>query len=48
MFGEIAEGFDTLEKINETICDEDDRPYQDIRYVVFEHKCLLGLPQNEL
>ena len=33
VFGEISEGFDVLDKINEAICDEKDRPYQDIRYI---------------
>ena len=32
VFGEISEGFDVLEKINDSICDDNDRPYQDIRY----------------
>ena len=31
MFGEVMEGFDVLEKISETICDDEHRPYQDIR-----------------
>lgn len=31
VFGEVVEGFDTLEMINEVICDGDDRPYQDVR-----------------
>jgi len=31
VFGEVAEGFEVLEKINEAICDETNRPYQDIR-----------------
>ncbi len=31
VFGEVAEGEDTLIKINEAYCDQDGRPYQDIR-----------------
>jgi peptidyl-prolyl cis-trans isomerase-like 4 len=31
VFGEVAEGFEILEKINEAICDGTNRPYQDIR-----------------
>ncbi|GIX78401.1 peptidyl-prolyl cis-trans isomerase-like 4 [Caerostris darwini] len=31
VFGEVAEGFDILQKINEAICDPNNRPYQDIR-----------------
>ena len=31
IFGRVAEGFDTLEKINDAYCDEKGRPYRDIR-----------------
>ncbi|XP_046849071.1 peptidyl-prolyl cis-trans isomerase-like 4 [Xenia sp. Carnegie-2017] len=31
VFGEVAEGFNVLEKLNETICDDGHRPYQDVR-----------------
>ncbi|XP_044253029.1 peptidyl-prolyl cis-trans isomerase sig-7 [Tribolium madens] len=31
VFGEVVEGLDVLEIMNEAICDNDDRPYQDIR-----------------
>ena len=31
VFGEVAKGFDVIEKLNECICDRDGRPYQDIR-----------------
>ena len=31
VFGEIAEGLDVLEQINSTYCDDDGRPYFDIR-----------------
>jgi peptidyl-prolyl cis-trans isomerase-like 4 len=31
VFGEVTEGEDVLIKLNESICDEGHRPYQDIR-----------------
>jgi peptidyl-prolyl cis-trans isomerase-like 4 len=31
IFGRVAEGFDTLEKISDAYCDENGRPYRDIR-----------------
>lgn len=31
VFGEVVEGFETLEKINAAFCDENGRPYQNIR-----------------
>ncbi len=31
VFGEVAKGFDVLEKLNEWICDKENIPYQDIR-----------------
>ena len=31
VFGEVTEGFDVLDKINEAFCDKENRPYQDIR-----------------
>jgi peptidyl-prolyl cis-trans isomerase-like 4 len=31
IFGEVAEGLDVLQKINELYCDDDGRPYQDVR-----------------
>lgn len=31
VFGKIVEGLEILETLNETICDHDNRPYQDIR-----------------
>ncbi|KAK3735819.1 hypothetical protein QZH41_019920 [Actinostola sp. cb2023] len=42
VFGEVTEGFDVLDKINETICDDSNRPYQDIRIshtVVLDDPC---------
>ena len=35
VFGEIVEGWDTLDKINSTICDGSNRPYQ-VRSHTFE------------
>ena len=34
VFGEVAEGFDVLQKFNEVYVDKDKRPYQDIRSAV--------------
>jgi peptidyl-prolyl cis-trans isomerase-like 4 len=31
VFGEVGEGLDVLEKINDAYCDGDGRPYQNIR-----------------
>eukprot|EP00842_Homolaphlyctis_polyrhiza_P005500 jgi/Hompol1/5951/HPOL_001834-RA len=31
IFGQVAEGMDVLDKINDAICDNDGRPYRDIR-----------------
>ncbi|KAI9497503.1 cyclophilin-like domain-containing protein [Zychaea mexicana] len=31
VFGEVAEGFDTLDKMNEAYCDQQGRPFRDIR-----------------
>lgn len=31
VFAEVVEGFDILDKLNDAICDDDYRPYQDIR-----------------
>ena len=33
IFGEIAEGFETLTRINEAYVDENNRPYKNIRSV---------------
>ena len=33
MFGEVVEGFDVIDRISEAICDDEHRPYQDIRYL---------------
>lgn len=31
VFAEVVEGFDVLDKLNDAICDDEHRPYQDIR-----------------
>ncbi|XP_047127464.1 peptidyl-prolyl cis-trans isomerase sig-7 isoform X1 [Hydra vulgaris] len=31
VFGQLAEGFDVLEKLNEVICDDSHKPFQDVR-----------------
>jgi len=36
VFGEVAEGFDVLQKFNEVYVDKDNRPYKDIRSAVFD------------
>jgi peptidyl-prolyl cis-trans isomerase-like 4 len=41
IFGRVAEGFDTLEKINDAYCDERGRPYRDIR---IKHTIILEDP----
>ncbi|CAG8691231.1 9044_t:CDS:1, partial [Acaulospora morrowiae] len=41
VFGEVAEGFDTLDKINNAYCDETGRPYKDIR---IKHTIILDDP----
>lgn len=47
VFGEVAEGLDTLTRINEAYADEKGRPYKNIRYL-FEkrktfHYCLRNI-----
>ncbi|XP_033739809.1 peptidyl-prolyl cis-trans isomerase-like 4 isoform X1 [Pecten maximus] len=44
VFGEVSEGMDVLTKINETYCDEDHRPYQDIRIY---HTVVLDDPYDD-
>ncbi|CAG8453534.1 1006_t:CDS:2 [Paraglomus brasilianum] len=41
VFGEVAEGFDTLETVNDAYCDESGRPYKDIR---IKHTIILDDP----
>ncbi|KRX91981.1 Peptidyl-prolyl cis-trans isomerase-like 4 [Trichinella pseudospiralis] len=41
VFGEITEGFDILEKLNDAICDKDNHPFQDIRIM---HTIILDDP----
>ncbi|CAO3624799.1 unnamed protein product [Cunninghamella blakesleeana] len=44
VFGEIAEGFETLDKINASYCDESGRPYRDIR---IRHTVVLDDPYDD-
>lgn len=44
IFGKVVEGFDALEKINETICDEKGRPMVDIR---IKHTIILNDPYDD-
>jgi len=48
VFGEVAEGFDVLQKFNEAYVDKDNRPYKDIRsalaftvFVFLKFVCML-------
>ncbi|KAI7901989.1 cyclophilin-like domain-containing protein [Cokeromyces recurvatus] len=41
LFGEVAEGFEVLDKINNAFCDEKGRPYRDIR---IKHTVILDDP----
>ncbi|KAJ7363665.1 Peptidyl-prolyl cis-trans isomerase-like 4 [Desmophyllum pertusum] len=44
VFGEVVEGFDILDKLNEAICDDEHRPYQDIR---INHTVILDDPFDD-
>ncbi|XP_040576110.1 LOW QUALITY PROTEIN: peptidyl-prolyl cis-trans isomerase-like 4 [Lepeophtheirus salmonis] len=44
VFGEIVEGMELLELLNETICDKEGRPYQDIRIA---HTVILDDPYED-
>jgi len=44
VFGEITEGLEVILKFNETICDTDQRPYQDIR---ISHTVILEDPFDD-
>eukprot|EP01038_Epipyxis_sp_PR26KG_P012638 gene12638-16946_t len=44
VFGEVAEGLDVLEKLNNLFCDEEGRPYQDVR---IKHTYILDDPFND-
>lgn len=44
VFGEVAEGMDVLMEINEAYCDEDNRPYKDIRIY---HTIVLDDPYDD-
>ncbi|XKL67118.1 hypothetical protein PGB90_010538 [Kerria lacca] len=45
MFGEVTEGHEVLRKLNETICDLQYRPYQDVRIT---HTVILEDPFDEI
>ena len=45
IFGIVSEGFDTLEKINNSYCDNNNRPYKNIR---IKHTFILDDPFNDL
>lgn len=40
IFGCVAEGFDVLDKINETLCDDKNRPFIDIRQKIINYRIL--------
>lgn len=42
--GEVVEGFEVLTKLNEVICDEENRPYQDVRIT---HTVILDDPFDD-
>jgi len=44
VFGEVVEGFDVLDLLNEAICDDDHRPYKDIRIT---HTVILDDPFDD-
>ncbi|CDH54382.1 rna binding [Lichtheimia corymbifera JMRC:FSU:9682] len=44
VFGEVAEGYDVLDKINEAYCDEQGRPFRDIR---IRHTIILDDPFDD-
>ncbi|XP_017774106.1 PREDICTED: peptidyl-prolyl cis-trans isomerase-like 4 [Nicrophorus vespilloides] len=45
VFGEVMEGLDVLELLNETICDNNNRPYKDVRIT---HTVILEDPFSDL
>ncbi|KAH3726430.1 hypothetical protein DPMN_052297 [Dreissena polymorpha] len=45
VFGEVAEGLDVLQKINEAYCDKEGRPFKDIRIY---HTIILDDPYEDL
>lgn len=42
IFGQVAEGWDVLDAINDMPCDEDGRPLQNVRYVDDPCACTLS------
>lgn len=47
IFGEVTEGHEVLLKLNDAICDFENRPYQDIRFE-FELNTYKFVQQNKL
>eukprot|EP00242_Pyramimonas_sp_CCMP2087_P014359 CAMPEP_0198223000 /NCGR_PEP_ID=MMETSP1445-20131203/90567_1 /TAXON_ID=36898 /ORGANISM="Pyramimonas sp., Strain CCMP2087" /LENGTH=258 /DNA_ID=CAMNT_0043901701 /DNA_START=81 /DNA_END=854 /DNA_ORIENTATION=+ len=45
IFGEVGEGHDTLERINEVFCDDAGRPYQNVR---IKHAIVLDDPYDDM
>ena len=35
VFGEVSEGLETLDKLNDVFVDQENRPYKDVRWVQF-------------
>ena len=51
VFGEVVEGLDVLDKINLTICDKDNRPYQVMTFfkkLFFSDKVIKNIVQSFL
>lgn len=44
VFAEVVEGFEVLDKLNDAICDDEHRPYQDIR---INHTVILDDPYDD-
>lgn len=44
VFAEVVEGFEVLDKLNEAICDDEHRPYQDIR---INHTVIIDDPYDD-
>ena len=45
IFGQVAEGLDTLDRINNTYCDTEGKPYQNIR---IKHTLIIDDPYEDL
>lgn len=46
VFGELAEGFETLTRINEAYVDEKGRPYKNIRFIVILLYCKMWIKND--